>query len=131
MAGGRIDQSVHRVQTQAIEVVIAQPHQCVVTEETPDFIASCVVEINGVTPRGVVPMREVRSEPIEIIAGWSEVVVDDIQNHREAVCMTCVDQSLQAIGTAVRMVRSEQIHAVVAPSSQSGKLADWHQLEMS
>ncbi len=56
-------------------------------------------------PQGVC-MRSVKYGPElrELVADWAEVVVDHVQQHRQATGMAGVDESLQAAGSAVRLV---------------------------
>src|SRR5688572_29997335 len=130
MARRGVNQRVDRVQPEAVEVVVAQPHQRVVAEEPADFVASRIIEIHGVAPWGVVPMGEIRAEPAEVIACRPEVVVHDVENHREATGMAGVDEPLQIVRTTVAMMRGEQVDPIVPPATGSGELAYGHQLEM-
>ena len=79
MGGGRIVDGVYRVEAQAGEMIIAEPHQRVVTKEAADFVAIGVVEIDGGSPGCGVGFREIRAEPREVISDGAEVVIDDVE----------------------------------------------------
>ena len=57
------------------------------------------------------------------------MVVDDVDQHREAVAMCGVDESAQVVGTPVGARRREQRDAVVAPVPASGEIRERHQLD--
>src|SRR5437773_2491510 len=50
------------------------------------------------------------------------MVVDDVEEHPEAVLVSSVDEALQAIGAAVDVRWCEEIDAVVAPITLPGEL---------
>src|SRR4030095_13643795 len=54
------------------------------------------------------------------------MVVDDVENDRQADSVTGVDQSLQPWWAAVGILHGKWIDAVVAPISVAGKLPDRH-----
>src|SRR5712671_1402972 len=53
----QVNDCVHRIDPQSIEMIIAQPHERVVAEEAAHFVAATFVEINGVAPRRFIAMR--------------------------------------------------------------------------
>ena len=97
MGGGRIDQRVHGIESEAVEVVVAQPHQRVVAEEPAHLVAAGAVEVDRVAPRRVVAVGEVRPKLAKVIPLWSEVVVDDVEDHGEPAGVTRVDKPLQIV----------------------------------
>ena len=60
--GRSVDEGVHGVEAQAVEVVVAQPHQGVVAEEAAHLLAARAVEIHGRAPGRLVAVGEVRAE---------------------------------------------------------------------
>src|SRR6266566_592600 len=124
-----VDDRVHRVQTQAVDVVIANPHQRVVDDEATDHVAAVFVEIERSPPGGRVSIDEVRAEIAQVVAHRASVVVDDVENDAETSGMTVVDQPLETGWTPVGVVRSEEIHTVIPPPAIAGKLSDWHELD--
>ena len=128
--GGAVHVGVDGIEAQAVEVVIAEPHEGVVAEEAADFEAAAVFEIDGVAPRRVVCGGEVGAEFREVVAGGAEVVVDDVEENGEPVGVAGIDEALEGIGPAVGFVRGEEIDAVVAPALDSGKGIDGHELDV-
>ncbi len=61
-------------------------------------------------------IREIWTEFSRVISGRTEVVVDNVEQHREAKAVSSVDEPLQSIGPAIRFVYGKESHAVVAPS---------------
>ena len=49
-----VDERMHGVETEAIEMIVAQPHDGVVAEEPAHLVAAGRVEIDGVSPGRVV-----------------------------------------------------------------------------
>src|SRR5918993_2636061 len=130
MACGRVDKSVDRVEPEPIEVIVTQPHQGVVAEESADFVASRAVEIHRIAPGRVMAMSEVRPEPAQVISSRPEVVVYDVENHRETMAVAGVDQPFEILRTPIGMMRGEQVDPVVSPAARARELADRHQLEV-
>ena len=126
--GGRVEDGVHRVQPEAVGVEVPEPHEGVVDHERPHLVAAGPVEVHRLAPRGVVPVGEVGPELAEVVPGRPEVVVDDVDHHRQAPGVGRVDQPLEAVGTAVGGVGGEQVDAVVAPSPPAGELVDGQEL---
>ncbi len=78
-----VDDRVHGVEPQPVEVIFLEPVERVVNEELPHDSAVGVVEVHGVAPRCLVARREeLRCIVAEIIAVGPEVVVDDVEQHR-------------------------------------------------
>ena len=124
-----VDERVDGVETQPVDVMVSQPVARVVDEEPTHLCASLAVEVHRGTPRSAMGLGEVRTELGEIGAFGSEVVVDDVEHHREAASVRRVDESVEAFRAPVRMVGSEEVDAVVAPATVAGKLRDGHQLD--
>ena len=89
---------MHGIEPQAVEVVVAQPHDRVVAQEAADLLAALVVEVDRVAPRRRVAMSEVRAELPEVIAGGPEMVVDDVEDHRESGGMAASTRRLSSSG---------------------------------
>src|SRR5687768_12129533 len=111
-----------RVEPEPIAVIVAEPHERIVDEKGPNLSAASIVEVDGVPPRGAVAIGEVGTEAREVVAVRTEVVVDDVDDHAHTSAVAGVDQSLQSIRSPVRMVRSEDVDSVVAPSASARKL---------
>src|SRR5206468_4722383 len=124
-----VDDRVHRVQSQAVDVVITNPHQRVLHNEATDLVAAVPVEIERGPPGGPMSIGEVRAEIAKVVAHRARVVVDDVENDAETGGMTFVDQLLETGWTAIGMVRGEEIHAVIPPPAIARELGDWHELD--
>ena len=124
-----VDDRVHRVQSQAVDVVITNPHQRVLHNEATDLVAAVPVEIERGPPGGPMSIGEVRAEIAKVVAHRARVVVDDVENDAETGGMTFVDQLLETGWTPVGVVRGEEIHAVIPPPAIARELGDWHQLD--
>ena len=57
------------------------------------------------------------------------MVVDDIENHAQAMLMRRIDEAAKIVGRAVEPRRREQIDAVVAPAEAALKLRDRHDFQ--
>src|SRR5437879_1508155 len=88
--GGRVENRVNGIEPEAVEVIVAQPHQCVVAKETAHFVAIRAIEVNGPSPGSGIAMREVRGELWEIIPGRTEMVVNDIQQNGQSPTMASI-----------------------------------------
>src|SRR5437588_7988965 len=75
------------------------------------------------------PFAEVRAELGEEVARRPKVVVDDIEDDRQLSPMASIDESLHRVRPAIRMMRREQVHAVIAPATLAGELRDRHHLD--
>src|SRR5580704_16015821 len=83
MDRGRIEDGMDRVDAQAIEVIIAEPHERVVAEKAAHLSTVRAVEIQRRTPERGVPRCEIRPESAQIVSAWAKMIVDDIQQNRD------------------------------------------------
>src|SRR5690348_18474755 len=124
-----VDDRLYRVQAQAVDVVIANPHQRVVHDETTNLVAAVFVETERPPPRSPMSIDEIRSEISEEVAHRAGMVVDDIENYAETGRVTAVDQPLETGWTPVGVMRSEEIHTVIPPPAIARELGDRHELD--
>ena len=81
-------------------------------------------------PRRVAAARDQgRRVGAEIVAFRAEVVVDDVEHHRDAVRVRGIDQRLEVLGAPVAGMRREEQHPVVAPAAAAGERGHRHQLD--
>ena len=113
--GGMIDDRVHGIDAQAVDVKLIDPLQRVVNEEPAHVVAVRAVEIERQSPRRLVAVGEVRAVLAEIVSLGTEVVVDDVEEDGQAARVTGVDETLQRDRSAVRLLRRADVDAVVAP----------------
>jgi len=89
------------VESQAVEVIVADPHQGVVDDEAPHFDSSPPVEVEGRAPARLAPLAQVRPELGEEVAHRAEVVVNDVEQDRQPRGMARIDQALQPRRAAI------------------------------
>ena len=121
---------VDRIQPQSIEMVVAQPHTCVVAEEAPHLVAACIFQIHSVAPRRLMAVGKIRAEFSQVISRGTQVVVDHIEQHGQSVRVAGFNQTLECFRTAVRLVRRKEVDPVITPAMPAGKGRDRHQLHM-
>src|ERR1700749_856497 len=108
------------IQSQSVEMIIAQPHQRVVDKETPYLGASPPVQVYGRTPGCVIVLVEVWPEFAEVVSNWAQVVIHHVQQHGEPFLVGRVYETLQPIRAAVGVVRRIEIDPVVTPPPRAG-----------
>src|SRR5260370_37456857 len=82
---GPVRHGVHRVQSEAVEVKLLEPVECIVHDEGPRDLAAGPVEVDGVSPgRLAVATEESRSIAMQVISLRAEVVVDDVEEDGQA-----------------------------------------------
>jgi hypothetical protein len=129
VGGGVVAELVHGVETERVEVEVAEPPQRVVDDEGTDVLGAGLVEVDGGAPRGVVGLGEVGPEDGEVVAGGAEVVVDHVEADAQVAGVSGVDESLQGGGAAVGVVDGVEIDAVVTPATVPGEGRHRHQLD--
>src|SRR5271154_3351995 len=100
--GGAVDERVDGIEAQAIDVIVAHPHERVVAEKPAHLIAARILKIDRVTPWGAVVVSKIKigTELAGIITDRPEVVVDHIEQHCQTAQMGGIDESLQPVRTA-------------------------------
>src|SRR5215510_171474 len=125
-----IEDGVHGIDAQSVEVIILEPHQCIVEKKSAHFVATSSVKIHGSTPRGCIALGEIGTKAGEVVSRGAQVVVDNIQNRSQPPSMASVHQTLEMIRFPVSVMRGVKVDAVVAPIAIPGKFSDGHQLDM-
>src|SRR4051812_1898540 len=129
MLRAEVEDAVHGVEPQPVDVILRDPVERVVHDITTHLVAVGVVVIQSRSPRSLVLLGEVRSVEWEIVPLGAHVVVDDIENDREADRVRRVDELLQPFRSAVAVLHRVQLDPVVAPVARAGKLRDGHDLD--
>src|SRR5437588_768665 len=81
------------------------------------------VEIDRFPPLVLVAIGEIAlGKTFQIIAVRAEMVVDDVENDREAERMRVVDKGAKIVGPAIETGWCKQIDAVIAPTKAPGKI---------
>ncbi len=122
-----INQALGRVQAQSIEVEFIDPIGRVVRDQPSDGGAVCAVEVHGSAPFVVLGRKVVRREAIQIVAVWTQVIVDDVQDHPDSQPVGLIDKRSKIVWKAVQVRRREPRDAIVSPAKSAGKFADRHQ----
>src|SRR4030095_9906529 len=123
-----VENRVHRVEAQSVDVKIAYPVAGVFNKETTDCIAVRYSEIERQAPGGSVAIGKIRCEVGKIISFRTEVIVNDVENDGQTLAVARIDEALEATRSAVGILHSEWINTVIAPVSVTGKLPDGHKL---
>ena len=111
-----VDDRVHGIETQPVDSIFVDPVKRIVDEELAHETAPLTVEIDRRSPRrSMARVEELRRVGMQVIALRAEMVVHDVEQHHEAVCVRRVDQTLQVVGRPVAVSGRERQHAVVAP----------------
>ena len=118
---------MHRIQAQAIEAVFEEPHQGVVDKEVAHFAAA---KVDPGAPGGVgVFVEKALGVLAQVIAVGAEVVVDHIEDHRQAMLVGTVDQLFQLLRRAQGRLRCIGQYPVVTPIALAGILRQGHQFD--
>ena len=129
MDGAKVEDAVHRIEAKRIDVELVHPVACVLDDEAAYLVAVGAVVVHCRPPRCAVCIREVRAVLGEVVPLGADVIVDDVERHREPGRVRGVDQALEGVGASVAVLRREELHAIVAPVPRAGKLRDGHQLD--
>ena len=120
-----VEDRLSGIESKAIEVKFPHPVTRVVDDQITCTLAALAVEIESFAPLGSVPGAEIAiAEAAQIVAVGTEMVVDDIEDHREPERMCGVDEALEGLVIAVVVKRRKEMHAVVAPTPASGEFRD-------
>src|SRR3954451_967036 len=125
-----IEDLVDGVEPECVDVVRLDPVARVVDHEPAHLDGARTVEVERLPPGCPVPLAEVRAIPGEIVAIGAEVVVDDVEDDRQTAPVAGVDEVLQPVGAAERVMRREQVDAVVAPTTIARELHDRQELDV-
>ena len=121
---------MHRIETQSVESIVAQPHQRVVDDEAAHLIALRPIEVERGTPAGAVPIGEIGAIMRQVVSVGPQVIVNHVEEYAEPRGVASAHERRQLARRAVRGKRSKEIHTVVAPSPSPGKRRQRHQLHM-
>ena len=129
MARRAVEDRVHRVEAQRVDAIILEPHARVLEHVRAHRRRVLAVVGERLAPRRVVARGEIGAELAEVVSLGAEVVVDHVEHHVQPDGVRDVDQAAQPLGAAVRVLRREPVHAVVAPVARTGKRADRQELD--
>ena len=124
-----IADTIDGVQAQSVDAKFFEPIEGIGNKKIAHRAAMRAVEIQRRTPRGAVTVREVRAEFAEVISLRAKMVVDHIENDGQSANVSGIDEPLQAQRPAIRILRREDVDAVVAPVSRARKLGHRHDFD--
>ncbi len=124
-----VDEGVHGVQPETVDVVVVHPHHRVVDDVAPDLVGVLPVEVGRCAPGVESAGVQVRGELGQVVAARAEVVVDDVLDHRQAAGVAGVDEALIRRRSSVLGVHREPQHPVVAPVVRTVERVHRHQLD--
>ena len=117
---------VHGVEPQAVDAVVARPHDRVLDRPLAD---SALGVVDRLPPEGVVAVGEVRPECTDRLGAGADVVVDDIEQDAEPFAVCRIDQPGEPLRAAVGEMRRRGVDAVVPPAPVARKRGDRHQFD--
>src|ERR1700761_4856072 len=130
MNRGAINKGMHGIEAKAIDVKVAHPHQCVICKEAAYFMRVLFFKIDSSAPRCVVRLRDVWPEFSRVVAYRPEVVIDNVEQHRQATLMSGVDEAFERIRAAIRLIYGIERDAIVSPAMIARKRRDRQQLDV-
>src|SRR6202011_3534188 len=122
---------VNRVEPKRVDVILSQPVQRIVDEETPYAVALRTVKIYRRAPRRSIDVRKTGGVFAKIVSFGTQVVVYDVEHDGHAFVVARVDEPLEPRRAAIRGVRRVKIDTVVTPVAGAGKRRDRHKFERS
>src|SRR5277367_6943004 len=125
-----VEDLVNGVEPETIVTIVSQERRRMVAEVATDLVAAGSIEVDRFAPWCRVAIGKVRAESFQIITSRTKVVVNHVGNNHQAAAVTRINQALESLRPAVRMMRRVNIDAVVAPATRAGKLIRRHQLDM-
>ena len=125
-----VDERVRRIEAEAVDVKLAQPVERVVEDEATHQRGAGPVEVHGASPRVRVPVGQVViAEVGDVRAFGAEVVVDRVENDRQAVAVCRIHERAEIVWSAVGARRREERHPVVSPVPVAGEVSDRHHFD--
>ena len=116
--GAGVEDRVDRVEAQPVDAEVAHPALGALAHPLAHRVAVGVVVVDRLAPRRLVLGGEVRAEGLHRLgARGAEMVVDDVEDHRQPRAWAAATSSANAVGPAVGRLRGRDVDAVVAPAA--------------
>jgi hypothetical protein len=129
MPGTEIEDPVHGIEAEAIDMVLYHPVKGISDDEFSDLITPWAVEIDRRSPGSFVAIRTIRPVIAAIISFRAKVVIDHIENHSQSLLVTFVDQPFQSPWPPIAVLRGVETGSIIPPISLSRELSDRHQFD--
>jgi hypothetical protein len=126
--GRAVVQRVHGVQPQGVHVELVEPPQRVVDDVPPHLARLRPVQVESRPPRSV-RGGEVRPELRQVVPRRPQMVVHHVQAHAQTATVARVDELLERVRPAVRLVHREPRHPVVTPAVLAVERVQRHHLD--
>jgi hypothetical protein len=124
-----VQDGVHGVKPEPIEVELLDPVERVVDHEVAHRSACRAGEVDGCAPGCPVPVGEEGGrDRVQVIPLGAEMVVDNVEDDHQAARMRRVHQRLHVVWLPVASIRRVGQHPIVAPVPAARKLGDGHEL---
>ena len=128
MQRGAVDQGVHGVEAQSIDMEHLEPAQRRTQDELADLVGVGFVQVHRLSPRGGT-FGEIRAVVGKVVARRAEMVVHRVDDHAEPPQVAGIDEPREGVGTSVGLLHRVPADAVVAPVVGAVEGVDRHQLD--
>ena len=105
--GGAVNEGMYCIQAQSVDVIIAHPHQRVVDEEAPYLARTFIFKIDSAAPGCLVRVVKIGAKLSGVVSDRPKVVVDHIEQNRQAFAVRGVHEALEGVGAAIRLMDRE------------------------
>src|ERR1700730_12193585 len=122
---------VNRVEPKRVDVILSQPVQRIVDEETPYAVALRTVKIYRRAPRRPIDVGKAGGVFAKIVSFRTQVVVYDVEHDGHAFTMAGVDEPLESRRAAIPGVGRVEMDAIITPVAGPGKGCNRHNFESS
>src|SRR5581483_7612999 len=120
---------LRRVESQSVEMEFADPIGGVLAKKIAHGPGMRSVEIDRLPPVCIVLFAEIEWRELgKIVAIWSYMVVNNVENHSNFQRVRSIYEGAHIIGPSIQAGRSIWLHAVITPAESSGKVGDRHDL---
>jgi hypothetical protein len=117
-----------RIYSKGIDVKLPDPVEGVLHEKSANLIAISPVEVDGRSPGCPVAICKVVSKIRKVVTLGPKVVEDYIEDNDELFLVAGIHQPFQALGSAIGVLHSKRVDAIITPVSGSRKLGNRHEL---
>ena len=128
VAGAGVLERVHGVDPEAVDVEVLLPNAHIVEDVIAHPVGAEVIQVDLLAPRGGTGGEDLE-ELGQVVPGWAQVVVDDVQHDGQVALVAGIHEALQADRPAVLLLGRVPGHAVVAPVARAVEPVDGQDLD--